>query len=80
MPVSWSKSDCRRACTIERSAFAGCSSLREINIPQSVSSIGELAFAHCGRLGKLNLPANTSVESHTFRGCPANAESPSGDE
>jgi hypothetical protein len=58
---------------IERSAFAGCQALREVNIPRSLSEIGEWAFSDCPRLQRLDLPAHTSVESHTFRGCPANS-------
>lgn len=40
--------------TIEASAFANCISLTKINIPRSVTYIGELVFSRCKQLFDLN--------------------------
>ena len=51
-------------------AFSGCSGLRRIVIPTSVSSIGEGAFSRCG-LNSITIPESViSIGYEAFRGCP----------
>ena len=48
-------------------AFANCESLETIEIPASVTSIGESAFASCSSLKSITLPANlTSIDYEAF--------------
>ena len=55
---------------ISDNAFYGCSSLREINIPDSVTSIGSSAFCGCSSLEQINIPDSvTSIGSGAFCGC-----------
>ena len=52
------------------SAFRGCTSLRQINIPDSVTSIGGGAFWGCKSLEQINIPDNvTSIGNYAFNGC-----------
>ena len=41
---------------IGNSAFSGCSSLTEINIPESVTEIGNRAFQFCEELQNITIP------------------------
>ena len=51
-------------------AFSGCSSLTEIVIPNSVTSIGSYAFKDCSSLNKIEIPNGvTSIGYYAFRGC-----------
>ena len=51
-------------------AFWHCSSLTEIVIPASVTSIGGLAFSGCGSLSSIVIPASvTSIGDGAFAGC-----------
>ena len=51
-------------------AFWHCSSLAEIVIPASVTSIGGLAFSGCGSLSSIVIPASvTSIGDGAFSGC-----------
>ena len=51
-------------------AFWHCSSLAEIVIPASVTSIGELAFSGCGSLSSIVIPASvTSIGDGAFFRC-----------
>ena len=51
-------------------AFWHCSSLTEIVIPASVTSIGGLAFSGCGSLSSIVIPASvTSIGRTAFSGC-----------
>ena len=48
----------------------GCKSLVNINIPNSVTTIGEGAFASCDSLTSINIPNSvTTIEDGAFRGC-----------
>ena len=51
-------------------AFAGCSSLREIVLPDTLSAIGYAAFADCSSLQEIALP-NTlaAIGDYAFAGC-----------
>lgn len=56
--------------SIGERAFAGCSSLEEIRMPDSVISIGHYAFRYCSKLISINIPVNVkSIEDGAFEGC-----------
>ena len=51
-------------------AFAGCTSLTSIVIPNSVTSIGEFAFERCSKLTSIYIPSSvTSIGSNAFLFC-----------
>ena len=55
---------------MKNGTFLGCQRLTSINIPNSVTSIGEWAFAGCSRLYSINIPSRiTKIENGTFSGC-----------
>ena len=55
---------------IGNSAFKGCSSLKEVTMPDSVIEIVEMAFRECTNLEKVQLSNNiTSIASQTFLNC-----------
>ena len=55
--------------SIGSNAFAGCVSLTSINIPSSVTNIGEYAFAVCS-LTSISIPSSvTNIGMHAFAGC-----------
>ncbi len=55
---------------IGRSAFEGCSGLREITIPESVISIGRGAFEGCSDLREITIPESvTKIGYGAFAGC-----------
>lgn len=73
-----------RLTTIGTRAFAGCSGLTRIDIPESVEAIGSAAFANCRALsavhfGTKDVATGTDVslsrlqqiDSSTFKGCTA---------
>ncbi|MBO5378882.1 MAG: leucine-rich repeat domain-containing protein [Clostridia bacterium] len=54
---------------IERT-FEGCTSLTSVNIPNSVTSIGDYAFYNCSSLTSVEVPDSvTSIGSNAFAGC-----------
>lgn len=56
--------------SIGQSAFAGCSGLTSIIIPNSVSSIGSSAFSRCSGLKSISIPNSvTSIGSLAFSNC-----------
>ncbi|MBR3438871.1 MAG: leucine-rich repeat protein, partial [Clostridia bacterium] len=56
---------------ISDGAFAG-SGIESVNIPEGVTSIGELAFQSCGNLTEVSIPAGvTRIENGTFESCSA---------
>ena len=60
----------RGTTTIGDSAFNGCSSLTNINIPEGVTSIGGNAFRSCRSLTSISLPEGvTSIGDSAFNNC-----------
>ena len=56
--------------SIGYSAFAKCSRLTSITIPNSVTSIGDGAFIGCSGLTSVTIPNSvTSIEEYAFCGC-----------
>lgn len=51
-------------------AFAGCSNIESIEIPESVTEIGNYAFWRCISLKSVKLPSRlTVIPRYTFKGC-----------
>lgn len=60
----------RWTASIGDSAFRGCYSLTQINIPDSVTSIGSNAFYNCYSLTQINIPDSvTSIGEGAFGYC-----------
>ena len=58
--------------TIGSSAFASCSGLISLELPDALTSIGESAFSNCTSLTAINIPANVStIGVSAFSGCTA---------
>lgn len=56
--------------TIHSAAFAMCTNLKEINLPESLEYIGIFAFSGCSSIESITLPdAVTSLEDFTFSEC-----------
>ena len=56
--------------SIRWSAFANCSGLTSVTIPNSVTSIGEDAFLDCSGLTSVTIPNSvTSIGNRAFNGC-----------
>ncbi|KAB2653079.1 MAG: leucine-rich repeat domain-containing protein, partial [Verrucomicrobia bacterium] len=56
--------------SIGDSAFAYCSGLTSMTLPNSVTSIGQKAFAECSGLTSVNIPNNvTSIGDYAFWHC-----------
>lgn len=51
-------------------AFAGCTGLEKINIPESVRLLEEGCFSGCLALKELHIPANTGLNGRAFIGLP----------
>ncbi len=61
-----------RVRAIGASAFATCSGLTSISIPNSVTVIGSNAFEGCNALTSILIPNSiTSIGSNAFKGCSA---------
>ena len=55
-----------------RGAFANCSKLTSINLPNSLTTIGRDAFRGCFSLTEAKIPASiTSIGDNAFNGCSA---------
>ena len=55
---------------IADNAFAGCSFLTSITIPNSVTGIGDYAFKDCSALASITIPESViSIGYNTFAGC-----------
>ena len=52
------------------SAFSECSSLTQVTIPSSVTSIGKYVFSECSSLKKVTIPSSvTSIGNYVFSEC-----------
>lgn len=52
------------------SMFMGCTSLKEVNLPQTLTSIGIKVFNGCTSLGVINFPnALKEIKTYAFYGC-----------
>lgn len=77
--VCWSFSGCKSLERVHLAngiqkvpprAFADCSSLTDLYIPDTVSQIGEYAFAGCTKLARIHLPSNiTKIPKGLFMNC-----------
>ena len=57
---------------IGEAAFAHCTSLTNLTVPDGIVAIGASAFAGCAALESISLPARlTAIERETFSGCSA---------
>ena len=57
---------------IEKWGFSSCLQVTNIEIPSSVTSIGDSAFFNCQILTQINIPSNvTSIGNGVFSGCYA---------
>lgn len=55
---------------IGRSAFAWCTSLRSVTLPQGLEDIASQAFAYCGNLTEINIPSSVKhIGANTFSFC-----------
>lgn len=53
-------------------AFMNCTSLTNVTIPNSITSIGAYAFSYCYSLVNITIPSGvTTIDSYTFSGCQA---------
>ena len=49
-----------------------CSSLKEVNLPNSLKYIGNQAFEDCSALNSINIPQGVdNINGHAFKGCSA---------
>lgn len=56
--------------SIGKSAFASCSNMYSVTIPNSITSIGVGAFYGCGKLSKIQLPNSvTAIGNNAFMRC-----------
>lgn len=56
--------------SIGEKAFQNCSSLSEVNIPNTVTKIGKYAFDGCISLESIDIPNSvTEIANRAFRGC-----------
>ena len=61
--------------TIPACLCYGLSGIKEINLPNNVTSIGNYAFYDCEKLMTINIPNNVpEIENHTFFGCSSLSE------
>lgn len=58
-------------CTsIDERSFEGCSSLIEIEIPNTIKSIGSFSFSKCTSLTKISIPSSVkTIDDYAFSGC-----------
>lgn len=58
-----------RVVAVADNAFKGCTDLKEVIIPNTVTSIGNDAFSGCSSLSKLSLDSIRSIGVNAFRNC-----------
>lgn len=62
-----------RITELRSGAFAGCATLKSINLPK-VSKVGAIAFAACGKLAKASLPQMEHLDNQAFLHCTSLTE------
>jgi len=60
--------------SIRGSAFEGCSSLKRIGLPSSLTEIHSRAFSGCSSLTTVTIPASCYVGAEAFYGCESLSE------
>ena len=56
--------------SIEEEAFAGCTSLKTLELPENITTIGEHAFWNCSKLNDITIPDNvSSIGNGAFAAC-----------
>ena len=69
-PTSLSSVTITSADNIPDNAFYGCTSIKNITLPQTVTSIGASAFKNCTGLTSIAIPSSvTSIGDSAFSGC-----------
>jgi hypothetical protein len=64
-----------RVTKIDNTAFAYCSNLASVTIPQTVTSIGSYAFAYCSGLQSVTIPEGVvKILGNTFERCSSLTE------
>lgn len=59
-----------RLSSIDPGVFTHCTSLKSVNIPNSVTSIASETFDYCTSLSSITIPDSvTSIAGNAFRGC-----------
>ena len=70
IPQNLKKVTLTKATSIPAGAFSNFSSIEEINLPDTLQSIGESAFSNCLAIKNVTIPESvTSVYSNAFSGC-----------
>lgn len=60
------------AAVVYDNAFSYCSSLTQVNLPETLTSIGENAFYNCSSLSQIELPSSlTNIAQNVFSSCSA---------
>lgn len=70
VPESLEKVTIRGGTTLVDGAFENCDSIKEIILPNTISTIGEKAFAECSSLEIIEIPESViSIGRHAFYKC-----------
>ncbi len=70
VPASLEKVVITKATVIKDEEFAECSGIKEIHLPEGVTTIGNSAFKNCYGLTSIIIPASvTEIKDGAFEGC-----------
>ena len=60
---------------VDEGAFAGCTELTDVNLPETLESIGKGAFSGCSKFTEIRIPEKVSeISLDAFEGCTAAKE------
>lgn len=59
---------------IEQSTFEGAASLKELELPEGITSVGSRAFYGCSSLENISLPSATNIGEYAFSDCASLTE------
>lgn len=60
----------KQVCTIRGEAFRGCSNIKQVFIPESVTEIGKRAFSGCSNISSITIPQSVVIMGeNVFEGC-----------